>query len=81
MKTMEQWKESKLNLEKFLQVGDEVDETIKSYFINVLPPKTATYNCIQIGEPYDINEKGQDTYFTLQRESNGWIFVGDKIKT
>ena len=80
MKTMEEWKASKLSLEKFLRVGDKVDEKIKEYFIEVLPPASWTSDCIQMGEPYDCDEKGRDTYLTLHFKSNGWIYVGDKCK-
>ena len=80
MKTMKQWKESKLSLEKFLQIGDKVDEELRLYFIEVLPPASWTNDCIQIGEPYDCNANGQDTYLTLHFKSNGWVYVGDKCK-
>ena len=80
MKTLKQWKESKLSLDRFLQVDDVVDEELRSYFIEVIPPASCTSDCIQMGEPYDSNERGQDTYLTLHRKSHGWVYVGDKCK-
>ena len=80
MKTMKQWRASGLSLVQFLQVGDIVDETIQNYFIEVLPTASHTSDCIQMGEPYDSDEKGRDTYLTLHYKPEGWIYVGDKYK-
>ena len=80
MKTIVEWKASGLSLERFLKVGDRVDETIRNYFIEVIPPASMTNDCIQMGEPYDSDEKGRDTYLTLHFKPEGWIYVGDKYK-
>lgn len=80
MKTMEKWKASGLSLTRFLQVGDKVDETIRNYFIEVLPPASCTNDCIQMGEPYDSDDQGRSTYLTLHLKTNGWTYVGDKYR-
>jgi len=76
IKTYLQWSESRQVLSKFLQIGDIVDEEIEEYFLNVLPPITWNNNIIQIGEPCD-NVEGKNTYSTLKRTSEGWIWAGE----
>ena len=78
MKTYNDWHNSKLSLSKFLQFGDEVDESIQDYFIEVLPPKTWNKRVIQMGEPYNHNKKGQPQYLTIVYLNNKWIYAGIK---
>jgi len=78
MKTKAQWDQSRQNLSTFLNVGDLVDEEMKMYFLEVLPPATWTNRVIQIGEPYSHNSKNQPEYFTLERDHEGWKYAGIK---
>ena len=75
MKTKTQWDKSKQNLSDFLQVGDVVDEEMKDYFIEVLPPACMSSRCIQIGEPFTHNAKGP-MFETLIRGPDGWTYAG-----
>ncbi|MBP2657188.1 MAG: hypothetical protein H6Q69_220 [Firmicutes bacterium] len=58
------------DLGAYLQIGDEVDQEMVDYFINVLPPACMNGECVQIGEPYshryDENGKWEATYPTLK---------------
>jgi hypothetical protein len=72
IKTYENWN---CSLSEYLQIGDLVDEEMKNYFRDVLPPATCNYNCIQIGEPYS-HVDGRATYATLKRTSEGWAYAG-----
>ena len=75
MKTKQGWDESKQNLTDYLQVGDEVDDDIVDYFIEVLPPQIQTPSVIQIGEPYDNTPEG-DTYTTIKKVASKWVYAG-----
>lgn len=75
MKTYEQWGESNLNLGKFLQVGDEVDQAMVDYAINVLPPATFKTNLVQIGEP-NSHVDGKATWATFQKRDGKWYWRG-----
>lgn len=80
MKTAQQCYESKLPYSQFLQVGDEVDESITDYFIEVLPPATWTNTIIQMGEPYNHNSEGFPQYLTLEKSDGVWRYAGIKPK-
>ena len=80
MKTKKQWDESSKNLFDFLQVGDEVDETIKMYFLETLPPATWTGFCIQMGEPYTHNNLNQPMFSTLEKQGGQWVYTGIKTR-
>lgn len=80
MKTMKQWNESGQMLNEFLKIGDLVDEEMKMYFLEVLPPRTWTNRVIQIGEPCDSDSQGHLTYSTLIRDAEGWKYVGEKSR-
>lgn len=80
-KTLEGWQSTGLNLEDFLSIGDEVDEDMVDYFINVVPPLVHFSSLIQVSEPFS-SEKADDgvyrnTFITFHREKDGhWHFAG-----
>ena len=76
MKTLAGWHESKLDLGKYLQPGDVVDQEMVDYFLNVLPPATMSRQLIQIGEAVDIVD-GKDTFATLRKIDGRWTYQGD----
>ena len=51
MKTMQEWEESGKSFGDFAAIGEEVDEEIYDYFLDVLPPACLTGRLLQIGEP------------------------------
>lgn len=73
MKTYANWNS---NLDEYLKIGDVVDEEMKMYFLNVLPPLTWTNEIIQISEPYSSVE-GRNTYSTLVNTEHGWTYAGN----
>ncbi len=75
MKTYNAWAESRLDLDKFLQIGDAVDQEMADYFLNVLPPATMLSALIQIGEPYS-HVKGRATFSTIRKVDGTWVYCG-----
>lgn len=83
MKTLKGWKESlEESIRDYLEIGDEVDQELVDYFVNVLPPATLRGDLVQMGEPYshepDENGKYRATYLTFARErySGNWKYAG-----
>jgi hypothetical protein len=76
MKTLNQWHGSKLDLGKFLQIGDLVDEEMADYFLGVLPPAFYSSSLIQIGEPYS-HIQNRPTFATIAKTAEGWQYRGN----
>lgn len=75
VKTMESWYGSGLNFEDYCFPGDTVGEDVLDYFVNVVPPVTLRYDCVQAGEEHSC-ERGDDgkhraTYTTFHRTGDG----------
>ena len=79
MKTYKGWNDSGKELDKYLQKGDEVDEEMYWYFVEVLPPATLRSNIVQIGEPSSHNTQGQPEFDTLEKINNKWVYTGIRI--
>lgn len=77
MKTMSGWHEAKVDLDRYLEIGDAVDEEMADYFIGVLPPATYRADLIQIGEPYS-HVAGRATFSTLYKPlgAQAWLYAG-----
>ena len=75
VKTMESWYGSGLNFDDYCFPGDTVGEDIVDYFVNVVPPVTLRYDCIQAGEEHssepDGSGKYRATYTTFHRMGDG----------
>jgi hypothetical protein len=72
-----EWKRSSVNLTQYLKEGDAVDEDFYMYALEVVPP--LDYGSIlQIGEPYSMTAEGKETFFTLQKYGNDWIYTGHR---
>jgi hypothetical protein len=79
-KTKAGWDASRLDLSRYLEIGDEVDEELADYFLGVLPPAFYNNSIIQIGEPYD-HVNGRPTYSTIARivgvtSAGPWKYAG-----
>jgi hypothetical protein len=76
--SMAGWHEARVDLGKYLELGDAVSEDMADYFLGVLPPAMMRHDLIQIGEPNDhIN--GRATFATIYRKRGGggtWIWAG-----
>ena len=80
MKTFKQWGETCETLDKFLQIGDIVDEEMKMYFLEVLPPACWSSDCIQIGEPSRGDPiTGEHMFETLEKIDGNWVYAGVKV--
>jgi len=78
--TKDEWNLSGLCLSTYLNVGDTVDEELKMYFLEVLPPATWSGRCIQIGEAASFDTvKNCNTFSTLQRfeKAGPWVYMGE----
>jgi hypothetical protein len=77
IKTLAGWHEAKVDLDRYLQIGDAVDEEMMDYFLGVLPPATFRANLIQIGEPYS-HVNGRATFSTIYKPlgAPNWLYAG-----
>lgn len=81
LKTLEKWFESGLpTAEDYLEPGDEVDEDLIDYFLNVLPPRTNRAGLLQVGGEIstakDANGRWRPTYLTFKRQGGTWRYAG-----
>jgi hypothetical protein len=74
VKTLEQW--NGRTLEDYLNVGDQVDEEMINYFINIIPPATLNSRLLQVGEASN-HIGGKATFTTFERVNNIWFYRGD----
>ena len=86
-KTREGWNNSGLNLDEYLAIGCEVDETLVDDMMNVLPPHRHKHGYLQAGEPFADVFDGRDgqkryraTYDTFHRANKDgreiWVYDG-----
>ena len=95
MITMKSWNDSGKPFSEFAKPGDEVDEEIYMYFLEVLPPETMEtkggISMFQVGEASDTDPKtGKYRYATFisykDLDDKGNIiekyqYKGDMVKT
>lgn len=70
IKTLEEWKESGKDWDRFCEPGDLVGEDVYWHFLEALPPRSMGYGYLQMGEPHDsrLNPKtgkSASTYMTF----------------
>lgn len=80
-KTLGKWFESGLpTAEDYLEPGDEVDEDLIDYFLDVLPPRTNRAGLLQAGGEIstakDIDGCWLPTYLTFKRQGGTWRYAG-----
>ena len=46
------------------------------YFVEVLPPVFMSRDCVQIGEPYSLDNEGRETYATAEKIGSDWVYTG-----
>ena len=81
LKTLGKWFESGLpTAEDYLEPGDEVDEDLIGYFLDVLPPRTNRAGLLQVGGEIstakDVNGRWRPTYLTFKRRGGTWRYAG-----
>lgn len=80
VKTLEGWNTSKQDLDRYLNVGDYVDDGIFDYVLCVLPPEYWSGDVLQMGEPVGTRQYGH-TWLTLKRVADGhWVYCGNCYK-
>lgn len=73
IKTKKDWHGT---LEEYLITGDEVDEELYYYFLEVLPPAYMSRGVFQVGEPYSHNEENKPLYDTFQEVAGRYYYRG-----
>lgn len=76
VKTLKGWGKSNLNIDQYLNVGDEVDEALYDYFLNILPPITWNRKMLQTGSVCDYVE-GRGTYITFSTSRGVIRYCGE----
>jgi hypothetical protein len=68
MKTLKQWESptTPSSFDEFVKPGEEIDEGMYWYFLEVLPPIFHRNGVFQVGEPYSHTAEGLPTYGTYQ---------------
>ena len=61
------------------RIGDRIDETLASYFLEAMPPACWKQGLRQMGEPYSYDEKGRTTYLTIKHQSGAWLYDGPRV--
>ena len=79
MKTMKQWNNSRLPWGKFAQPGDEVDDEIYDYFLEVLFPRKMTGSGFLVGEPASHNNQGEAMYDAFYDKPGYGFFYGGEM--
>lgn len=87
VKTMDSWYGSGLSFDDYCFPGDVVGKDLVDYFVNVVPPVTLRYDCVQAGEEHSIERdesgKYRATYLTFSRTGDercrfdGYCFEGE----
>ncbi len=81
MKTFQNWEGSGKDLSQFLDVGDVVNDAMKWYFIECMPPACMSGGVIQMGEPHDHGgPDGAERFLTLRREGGKWLYRGPMVQ-
>lgn len=76
MKTYNQWNEQKTDFAKFVNAGDEIDEKMFYYFLEILPPVIMTSKGFLMGEPYTHDANGNPVYESFGQSGKKYFYVG-----
>ena len=80
MKTLKEWMKTDGSFREYVKPGDEVDEAMVDYFMNILPPRKMSYGYLQVGEPIkscqDKDGRWKETYATFEKIEGKWVYQG-----
>lgn len=76
MKTYNEWQESSLDLEDFLNSYCEIDEELWLYIGDCSPAQFLSREFIQMGEAIGKDENEVLTYITTQRVGDKYFYLG-----
>ena len=76
MKTMSGWKQANVEFNLYVRPGDEVDEELYFYFLEVVPP--VLHNDIEFlsGEPVCLDRLGRNLYGWFSRRFGKYYYQG-----
>jgi hypothetical protein len=79
MKTFEEWENTEINLDEYLNPLDEIDEGLALYFGEIVPPHYDDGNFTQVGEASFSDDFGTDFYGTVwhDRINKRYYYLGD----
>lgn len=75
-KTLKKWRETKLDLNKYMPNVSEVDEDLFWDMIECLPPIWGPNGIRQVGEPMDHDENNNPTYMTFLDANDRYYYLG-----
>jgi hypothetical protein len=75
MKTLSGWEAQGGDVCRYLEVGDEVDEAMVEYFLNLMWPAAMSSSLVQMGEP-QAHVDGKPTFLTFHKPQGVWLFRG-----
>ena len=82
VKTLAGWRDSCLNFDEYIFLGDKVAQDIVDEMVNSVPPVTMCLTCTQSGEPFSAEpgDDGEmrDTYPTFHRVE-GFLWQGERF--
>jgi hypothetical protein len=75
IKTLADMRASRLELGKFLSVGDRVDDALYDEMLGCVAPLTHRSKLMQVGEPHSL-VYGSETYATFRHDGTSWLYAG-----
>ncbi|MBA7711695.1 hypothetical protein ES703_120661 [subsurface metagenome] len=81
MKTFSEWGKQKGDFSTYVNPGDEIDEEMYWYFLEVLPPRIMKNYGFLVGEPSAHNKKDEAVYDAFYESPDGKRFYYGGLKT
>ena len=75
MKKYEDWPKG-ASLTDWVYPGDEIDEEMYYYFLEVVPPAKMIYGCFAVGEPRRHNFNNEPVYDCFQMSGDKYSYMG-----
>lgn len=75
IKTLKKWEKSSLDLDKFLNPCDQIDEELYEYVGSIVHPQYCSRAFVQKGEA-DFKEDGVYFYMTFSRVNEKYYYLG-----
>ncbi len=79
MKTLKGW--TKGDFQENVKPGNEIDDEMYFYFLEVLPPRKMKGYGFLVGEPYSHNNQGKAVYDSFYESPDGKRFYYGGLKT
>ena len=85
LKTLDGWRKADVNFDKYIEIGDKIDEKLYNYFLDMLPPISlkggqGVYSGFQVSEAvtdaFDNNDKPRALYDTFVIIDGDYYYLG-----